>query len=195
MKALKRLEVSGQVSSKSYGLSSERLWKLEKTPYTLELGFFQATDKPLKVIHPTLYEHDKYRGDIYAALSIAKLAFKWGGEGKQGEGFRWDLRCKFLNHSFPFFYGEIEITDKGYERTKEKIQMYKKHYLDNKYKKETLIDRDFQMIGFVKTEAQIDQWIKIYSELFVPYYVCLIDEFIADPKACRLTSRLETITL
>jgi hypothetical protein len=191
MKALERLKEEGHVSSKSYGLGTERLWKLEKTPLTIELGYFQPKDKPIPEVHSFLYEHDKYRGDIYAALVIAGFNFMWGGEGRQGEGFRWDLRCKFLNHEFPFFYGEIEITDKGYERTKDKIQQYKTYFLDNKYKKETAVDRDFQMIGFVKTEDQIEQWVKIYEELRLPYYATRIDEFIADPRNALLSSRLE----
>jgi hypothetical protein len=182
MKSLKRLETSGLLKSKSYGLGKEKFWFLAKSKLVTELGY----TPPKGEIHTYKYEHEKDCADVFVSLALSDSLLEWEGEGDQKIGLRYDRKFRVDDRQF---YLEVERGTQGPEKLRAKLERYIKHYRKN--------GEPFHVLFTVKDEVSLERVIYLFEEfkLGASYCVVVQSELISDPLNARISDRFNVQTL
>jgi hypothetical protein len=182
MKSLKRLEVSGLLKSKSYGLAKEKLWFLVKHKAVSDLGY----TPPKAEIHAYKYDHEKDCADVFVSLALSDSLLEWEGEGDQKIGLRYDRKFRVDDRQF---YLEVERGTQGPEKLRAKLERYIKHY-----RKE---QEPFTVLFTVKDEPALERIIYLFDEfkLGSSYCVVLQSELVNEALTARISDRFNVQTL
>lgn len=182
MKSLKRLEASGLLKSKSYGLAKDKLWHLSKHRVIKDLGYTPPTGE----IHAYKYDHEKACADVFVSLVLSDTLLEWEGEGDQKIGLRYDRKFKVDERQF---YLEVERGTQGPEKLRTKLERYVKHYRQEQ--------EPFHVLFTVQDEAALERLIYVFEGLSLPaaYAVVVHAELVNDPLRARISTCFAVQTL
>lgn len=180
MKSLKRLETSGLLKSKSYGLGKEKLWFLVKHRVVLDLGY-----TPAKEVHAFKYDHEKDCADVFVSLALSDSLLEWEGENYKS-GLTYDRKFRVDDRQF---YLEVERGTQGNEKLRLKLERHIKYFRQKR--------EPFNVLFTVKDEAALERVIYLLDEfkLGSAYAVVIHSEFVASPFTAQISTRFDVQTL
>lgn len=186
MKNLKKLEMEGLLSSKSYGLGKEKLWSIKRGKFARDLGYTGAKAD----VHSFKYEHEKGCAEVYVALLTSGLLLGWGGEGDGKIGLKYDRKFKIKTSvgESPLTYLELETGSQGEAKLREKLARYEKYVGAS--------GEAACVLFTVMTEPELERLIVLFEEFrFGRNFGAVIHaELTADPPTARVTTRFTTLS-
>lgn len=175
------MEKKNLLSSKSYGLSKYKFWKLANTKIVKQLGF-----APLKEdLHTNMYEHQLEVGDIFVSMALTGKLLAWESEVQLTKELRTDIIMRVSDEEI---YIEVERGNQTKWKLVRKFQNYLNYYEQTK---------EFFYVLFVVPSEIYGEMRGILSEmnLRAMYRVVLLDEFLRDPLNAPMVSQHESHTL